>query len=168
MADPGVASDEYTMVMAGALALLAKPDARLAANIGMGSGLTSHVMLSTSQLERLDTIEIEPVMVEAAQRFRPRVERTFTDPRSRIHFEDAKTFFSTQHEQYDIIVSEPSNPWVSGVASLFSEEFYARLRRHLKPDGVLVQWVQLYETDLPILSSIAKALSPHFQDYALY
>jgi hypothetical protein len=125
-------------------------------------------MLSTPQLERLDTIEIEPFMVEAAQRFRPAVERTFTDPRSQIHFEDAKTFFSTRREQYDIIVSEPSNPWVSGVAPLFSEEFYARLRGHLKPDGVLVQWVQLYETDLPILSSIVKALSPHFEDYALY
>jgi spermidine synthase len=160
--------DEATMVLAGALALAHHPQARTAANIGFGSGLTTHTMLSTRQLERLDTVEIERYMVEAARGFGERVRNAYDDPRSRIHIEDAKTFFSTRSARYDIIVSEPSNPWVSGVASLFSEEFYARIRNHLQPNGVLVQWMQGYEMDMSLVASVFKALDPHFSDYVVY
>ena len=160
--------DEFTMVLAGALALAHHPDARTAANIGFGSGLTTHTLLSTRQLDRLDTVEIERFMVEAARGFGDRVRNAFEDPRSQIHFEDAKTFFSTRGARYDIIVSEPSNPWVSGVASLFSAEFYARVRNHLQPNGVFIQWVQGYEIEMPLIASILKALEPHFGDYAVY
>jgi predicted membrane-bound spermidine synthase len=160
--------DESTMVLLGALALALNPQARNAANIGMGSGLTTHVLLGSQRVERVDTIEIEAFMVEAARGFHPRNRRAFEDPRSRIHIEDAKSFFSTRGQRYDIIVSEPSNPWVSGVASLFSSEFYARIARQLQPDGVFVQWVQLYEIDVALVASIMRALSPHFSDYAVY
>jgi hypothetical protein len=156
------------MVLAGALALAHHPSARTAANIGFGSGLTTHTMLSTPQLERLDTVEIERYMVEAARGFGERVRNAYEDPRSHVHIEDAKTFFSTRAGRYDIIVSEPSNPWVSGVSSLFSDEFYARIRNHLHPDGILVQWIQGYEIELPLVASVLKALDPHFGDYAIY
>jgi spermidine synthase len=166
--DQEAGPDEPTMVLAGALALAHHPGARVAANIGFGSGLTTHTMLSTSQLERLDTVEIERFMVEAARGFGDRVRNAYEDPRSRIHIEDAKTFFATRNARYDIIVSEPSNPWVSGVASLFSQEFYARIRNHLRDDGLLVQWVQAYEIDMSLIASILKALDPHFSDYVVY
>ena len=161
-------SDELTMVLAGALGIAAHGDVRTVANIGIGSGLTTHVLLSTPQVERVDTVEIERFMVEAARGFGPRVQRAFTDPRSHIYIEDAKTFFSTRNARYDLIISEPSNPWVSGVASLFSDEFYARTVKHLQPNGVFVQWVQMYEADITLLASILKAMSPHFSDYAIY
>ena len=161
-------SDEATMILLGALPLIYQPNAKLAANIGMGSGFTAHVLLGSHSLERLDTIEIEPSMVKAAEHFRPLVERAFTDPRSRIHIEDAKTFFVSRGEQYDIIVSEPSNPWVSGVASLFSAEFYDLIRHYLKEDGVFIQWLQLYEIDMELVSSIVRAFAPYFNDYVIY
>jgi len=166
--DSEPSTDEATMVLAGALALAHHPQARTAANIGFGSGLTTHTLLSTRQLERLDTVEIEPYMVEAARGFGERVRNAYHDPRSRIYIEDAKTYFSVRGSRYDIIVSEPSNPWVSGVASLFSEEFYARIRKHLQPHGVLVQWVQGYEIEVSLVASILKALDPHFSDYVVY
>ena len=65
-------------------------------------------------------------------------------------------------------MSEPSNPWVSGTASLFSIEFYRLVRGHLAPDGVFVQWLQLYEFDLDLVASVLKALGQHFDDYAIY
>ena len=123
-AGKGVSTDEITMTSLAALALGFSLEAKTVANIGMGSGMTSHILLASPYLQRLDTIEIEPAMVAAAQGFRPRTEAVFSDPRSHIHFEDAKTFFSVRKHQYDIIVSEPSNPWVSGVSGLFSQEFY--------------------------------------------
>lgn len=137
--------DEITQNMSGALPLALHPGARTAAVIGFGSGMSSAMLLSHPQLAHVDTIEIEPLMVEGAFRgMMPRNRAVFEDPRSAIHIEDAKTFLSTRQKRYDIIVSEPSNPWVSGVSSLFSVEFYRHARQHLEDLGVLAQWIHLY------------------------
>jgi predicted membrane-bound spermidine synthase len=161
--------DEITMVMAGVLPLAYNPAARQVANVGLGSGLTTHTLLAHEGIELVDTVEIEAAMIEAAELgFGTRVGRAFSDPRSRIHLEDAKTFFSLHNRKYDVIVAEPSNPWVSGVASLFSEEFYRTVPNYLNEDGVLVQWLQLYEFDNGLVASVTKALAEHFRDYAIY
>ncbi len=160
--------DEPTMILSAILPLALNPQAQNAAVIGIGSGLTTHNLLAMPTLASVDTIEIEAAMAEAAQGFRPRVERTFSDPRSHIYIEDAKTYFSITNKRYDIIVSEPSNPWVSGIASLFSQEFYQSLPKHLNEGGIFVQWVQLYELNVELVASIIKALSGEFDDYAIY
>jgi predicted membrane-bound spermidine synthase len=161
--------DESTMVLAAAIPLSLLPHPARVANIGFGSGLTTHTLLASAGVQRLDSIEIEPLMVQAARRgFSARIHDVFEDPRSHIVFEDAKTFFASSREPYDLIVSEPSNPWVSGVATLFSDEFYARITHYLTPDGYFVQWMQVYETNLGIVASVIKALAPHFGAYALY
>jgi predicted membrane-bound spermidine synthase len=168
--EPGAphTTDEITMVMAAALPLAYNPNAKEIANIGLGSGLTTHTFLADPQVERVDTIEIERAMVEAAHGFGDRVGRAFADPRSRIHLEDAKTFFSLEQRKYDVIVAEPSNPWVSGVASLFSQEFYRTVPNYLKPDGVFVQWLQLYEFNDQLAQSVLRALSQTFDDVVVY
>jgi len=167
---PGEATvDETTMVLAAAIPLSMQPNPARVANVGFGSGLTTHTLLTSSLIKRLDSIEIEPFMVEAARKgFGPRISNVFEDPRSHIVYEDAKTFFASTREPYDLIISEPSNPWVSGVASLFSDEFYGRVAQYLAPDGYFVQWMQIYETNLSVVASIIKALAPHFGAYALY
>jgi spermidine synthase len=163
------APDEITMVFAAALPLSLHHNPQRVANIGFGSGLTSATVLLSERVKSLESIEIEPFMVEAArQGYGPRIGHVFEDPRSRIVIEDAKTFFAMAREPYDVIISEPSNPWVSGVATLFSDEFYGRIVTYLKPDGLLVQWLQVYETDISIIASIVKAMSTHFGAYAVY
>jgi predicted membrane-bound spermidine synthase len=161
-------SDEVTMVLTAALPLAHRPDARTAAVIGIGTGLTTHTLLGSPVLERVDTIEIEPAMAEASRQFAARNANVWADPRSRLIFDDAKTFFSLHNARYDIIISEPSNPWVSGVSSLFTAEFYRHVRRYLAPGGVLVQWFQLYEMDVALLASVLQALGDEFEDYAIY
>jgi spermidine synthase len=161
--------DETTMVLAAAIPLSMQPHPRRVANIGFGSGLTTHTLLASERIDHLDSIEIEPFMVEAAREgFGPRIENVFEDRRSHIVYEDAKTFFASTREPYDLIVSEPSNPWVSGVSTLFSDEFYGRVTHYLAPDGYFAQWVQVYETNIGVLASIIKALAPHFGAYTLY
>jgi hypothetical protein len=160
--------DEPTMMLAAILPMAFYPQAKTAANIGLGSGLTTHTLLSNPRLKRVDTVEIEECVVEAAKGFRPRVDLVYTDPRSSIFIEDAKTFFSVHGKKYDIIISEPSNPWVSGVAGLFSKEFYALLNRHLAEKGVFVQWIQMYEVDVDLVLSILKAISLNFSDFVAY
>ena len=161
-------SDEITMVLTASVPLALKPDLRAAAVIGIGTGLTSHTLLQHLELERVDTIEIEPAMAEASRGFAPRNSAAFADPRGRIVFDDAKSFFAAQGVRYDLIVSEPSNPWVSGVASLFTREFYRRVRPHLNPGGLLVQWIQLYEIDPSLVATVFGALGEVFADYAVY
>jgi len=163
-----VTVDEPTMILTGALPILLHPQARTAANIGFGSGVSSDVMLSSDNLRTLDSIEIEPAIVEGARAFSPRNDAVYRDPRSRIHIEDAKTFFSIYNRRYDVIASEPSNPWVSGVASLFSTEFYRRVKQHLQPGGLFVQWLQLYEINPSLVASVFRALGGEFSHYDVY
>ena len=166
--DKAPSMDEITMVLLGTLPIAYMPEATHIANIGMGAGLTTHSLLGHSGIEKVDTIEIEPAIVAAAAGFGEFVERAFDDPRSEIHIEDAKTFFSLNNSTYDIIIAEPSNPWVSGVSSLFSVEFYKTIKRHLDKDGLFVQWIQLYEFDDELATSVLKALSINFSDYVIY
>ena len=167
---PGAPSpDEVTMVLAAAVPLSMQPHPARVANIGFGSGLTTHTLLGSERVQRLDSIEIEPFMVAAArQGYFERIRNVFEDPRSHIILDDAKTFLASAHQPYDLIVSEPSNPWVSGVATLFSDEFYGRIAQYLTPDGYFAQWMQVYETNTNIIASVIKALAPHFGAYALY
>lgn len=125
--------------IAGVLPMAYAPDATHAANIGMGSGQTAHTILGNPRIEVVDTVEIEVEMVNASRHYGEQVARVYDDPRSRIHIEDAKTYFSLNNTVYDFIIAEPSNPWVSGVSSLFSQEFYATVRNCLEDEGIFVQ-----------------------------
>lgn len=165
---PRPTADEPTMVLAAALPLALADAPKNAAIIGFGSGLTTHSLLADQRLKSVDTIEIEQAMVDGARVFGQRVERAYTDPRSRLVIDDAKAHFAGQNQKYDIIVSEPSNPWINGVGALFSKEFYQFIPRHLADDGLFVQWVQLYEIDEQLVSSILQALAPNFSDYAAW
>ena len=126
-------SDEITMVLTAALPLALKPEAKSAAVIGIGTGLTTHTLLQSLDIERVETVEIESAMAEASRGFMPRNSAAFADPRGAILIDDAKSFFSTRNRRYDLIISEPSNPWVSGVSSLFTREFYRRIRKPSQP-----------------------------------
>ena len=161
-------TDEITMVLTGALPLALKPEARSAAVIGIGTGLTTHTLLQSLNIERVETVEIESAMAEASRGFMPRNSGAFADPRGAIVIDDARTFFTARSRRYDIIISEPSNPWVSGVSSLFTREFYRRIRGHLAPGGVLVQWFQLYEIDPSLVASVMRALGDEFAHYAVF
>jgi spermidine synthase len=161
-------TDEITMVLTAALPLALKPETRSAAVIGIGTGLTTHTLLQNLDLERVETVEIESAMAEASRGFMPRNSAAFADPRGAIFIDDAKSFFSTHNRRYDLIISEPSNPWVSGVSSLFTREFYRRIRSHLNAGGMLVQWIQLYEMDASLVATVLGALGSEFAHYAVF
>jgi len=161
-------NDEPTMMLLAVLPLSMLDAPKRVGVIGFGSGLTTHTLLGDPRLAQVDTIEIEEAMVQGARTFGHRVERAYTDPRSHIVIDDAKAYFSGQKAKYDIIISEPSNPWTSGVSALFSKEFYELVPRHLNGNGLFVQWVQLYEIDEALVGSMLKALTPAFEDYAAW
>lgn len=160
--------DEPTMILAAAIPMAYIETPRQVGVIGFGSGLTTHTVLGDKRLDSVDTIEIEQAMVEGAKVFGARVARAYHDPRSNIIIDDAKSFFSTSSSNYDVLISEPSNPWISGVGSLFSKEFYKLIPRYLSDNGVFVQWLQLYEISDSNVGSVLSAMIPEFNDYHAY
>ena len=161
-------SDEATQLLLPLITLAHVPDARHAAVIGFGSGMSAHALLGSDRLASLVTIDIEPLMVEASRLFWPANRRVYEDPRSRIVHDDAKSYFAASPMRYDLILSEPSNPWVSGVAGLFTDEFYRRVRGTLAPGGVFGQWLHLYEIDDALVLSVLAALHRNFPSYAIH
>jgi len=122
--------------------------------VGFGSGMTASALVGYPELERLDVVEIEPAVVGAAPLLAQLNRNVLLDPRVHVTFDDARNFLFTTREHYDLIISEPSNPWIAGVATLFTREFYQAARGQLTPDGVFVQWMQaysLYPDDLRML-----------------
>jgi len=160
--------DEPTQILLPLITLAYNPGAREAAIIGQGSGISSHVLLGSPVLQEVVTIEIEPAMIEGSRWFMPANRKVFEDPRSRLVIDDAKSYFASSHRSFDLILSEPSNPWVSGVSNLFTAEFYQQVARHLRPGGVFGQWLHLYEMDDGLVLSILAALHSAFPDYALH
>lgn len=160
--------DESTMLMAGALPLVLHSHPRRIAVIGWGSGLTTQTLLGSSVPDVVESVEIERAMYDGARLFGARVSRAYADPRSHVVFDDARTYFSTGNKRYDVIMSEPSNPWVSGVASLFTQQFYGFASRHLADHGLLVQWVQSYELNDALLATMVAAFLHSFPDGEVY
>ncbi|HEY7860989.1 MAG TPA: fused MFS/spermidine synthase, partial [Gemmatimonadaceae bacterium] len=160
--------DISTQVLVPVITLAHMPRARLAAVIGEGSGMTSHFLLGSPYLEQAVTIEIEPQMIAGSRLFYPANRRVFDDKRSRFVIDDAKSFFATDARKYDVIISEPSNPWVSGVSGLFTDEFYHRARSYLTPHGVFGQWLHLYEIDDGLVLSVLSAIHHNFKSYVVY
>lgn len=161
-------SDEITMRMAAALPLALSAHPNDIAVIGWGSGMSTATFLASPAPKTVTTIEIERAMYDAARLFGAKVENAYRDPRSRPRFDDARTYFSTGNRQFDVIISEPSNPWVSGVASLFTSEFYALARHHLRPGGIMLQWLQTYELNDRLLASMIAALVSKFPYVDVY
>jgi predicted membrane-bound spermidine synthase len=160
--------DESTQILLPLMTLAHVPNAKQGAVIGNGSGMTSHLLLGSPTLEKLVTIDIEPEMINGSHTFYPVNKRVFDDPRSQYVHDDAKSYFAATNRKFDFILSEPSNPWVSGVSGLFTDEFYQRVRTYLTPNGVFGQWLHLYEIDDALVLGVVKALHKNFASYDIY
>lgn len=169
-ADAGDREDMTTQTVLGHLPLLVRPDARRALVIGMGSGVTA-AAVARHPVEWIDLLEISPEVLELGGRWFERVNRDVVrDPRVHVRVEDGRNFAAFHPaEPYDVIVSQPSNPWMTGVANLFTDEFFAQVRRRLRPGGVLAQWFQSYNMrtdDVRVLVGTLRRRFPHVYVFA--
>jgi len=145
--------DMPTQVMLGQLPLLLAPNTRNALVVGYATGVTAGSMLQ-SPIESLECVELEPATVRGSRFFEHVNNKPLNDPRMRLIIDDARTYLRVTPTRFDIIVSEPSHPWVPGVANLFTEEFFALGRDRLADEGVFVQWLQIYQLSTDSLRSV--------------
>lgn len=136
--------------------------------VGFGSGMTVAAVARYPDAERIDCVEIEPAVVRASPYLESLNRGVLGDDRVNIIFDDARNFLLTTHEKYDLIISEPSNPWIAGIATLFTDEFYAGVRQRMASGGMFVQWVQAYALAPEDLKMIAATLAPHFAEVTLW
>ncbi len=145
-ADASNASDRSVQRMLAHLPLLLMPDARDVLLIGWGSGMTAGAALN-HPVERVDAYEISPEVVEASRFFDDDNGHAATDPRLTLRVEDARNAVARPGRSYDLVLSEPSNPWTAGESNLFTAEFYARAAMRLRPGGLMAQWFHVYDMD---------------------
>ena len=150
--DASSVSDMHTQVMLAHAPLLLHPDPASTLVIGLASGTTAGSVL-THAVEKLDIVEIEPASEPAAHLFDFVNGRPLDDPRTTLTFADARSFLRGREQQYDVIISEPSNPWMAGPANLFTQEFFEIGSRALRDDGLFAQWIQLYSLEPRLLRS---------------
>jgi len=161
------ADDMPTQVMLGQLGVLMAPRPGNALNIGFATGVTAGSILQ-SPIESVTCVEIEPAAI-ASSRFFEHVNRLpLRDPRLRVIVDDARTYLRVNPATYDVIISEPSHPWVPGVANLFTREFFTLGRARLKDDGVFVQWLQTYQLSTESLRSVLATFHEAFPYVAVF
>ena len=136
--------------------------------IGFGSGMTASAVARYPEVEKIDCVEIEPAVIRASPYLESLNRNILSDPRIRIIFDDARNFLLTSRENYDLIISEPSNSWIAGIATLFTTEYYTAVRQHLASGGKFVQWVQAYSLAPADLRMIIATLAPHFPELTLW
>jgi spermidine synthase len=165
--DAGTAVDMATQLMLGHLPTLFHPNPRKVLVIGMGSGMTAGAV-ARHPVDHLDIVEIEPAVVEATRFFARENGNVVADHRVRVIIADARNYLLTTRERYDLIISEPSNPWLAGVASLFSTEFYQIARQHLEPGGMMLQWVHGYNLASEDLRMVVNSLASSFPAVSIW
>ncbi len=134
--------DVATQLLLGHLPFLLK-DAKRVGVIGWGSGMTVGAVLR-HPVERVDAFEIEPAVIEASRFFEPLNGQPLDDERVELVLGDARNQLQRGETSYDVIISEPSNPWITGLSNLFTKDFFEIAAKRLEPDGLLCQWFHLY------------------------
>jgi len=158
--------DMDTQIMLGLAPAAARPEPTSALVIGFGSGVTTRVLADVPGMRRVRVVEIEPAVLSVSGLFAGVNDSVLARPAVSAVADDARSALQLRRDLFDVIVSEPSNPWVAGVATLYTPEFFQIVRSRLVDGGVFSQWVQLYQLPLPIVAGIVRnvrAVFPHVE-----
>jgi spermidine synthase len=138
--------DKYTQTLLGLLPIMYVHEPRTVLNIGLGTGITSGSLLDYP-IDSVECVEISKAVVEASELFSHANGDVLHAGRFHVHILDGRTWLMSMNRQYDIITSEPSHPWQTGNANLFTTEFFEMAKRGLTDKGVLCQWLPYYHMD---------------------
>lgn len=154
--------DAGTQVMGPLVGAILHPGPKKAMVIGLGTGSSAGWLAAVDTVERVDVAELEPAVLEVARRCAPVNRDVLGNPKVRVIAGDGRELLMTTKERYDLIFSEPSNPYRAGIAGLYTLEFYRALAGRLEPGGIFAQWVQGYSVDPVTVRRIAATLAAVF------
>jgi spermidine synthase len=160
--DASDGGDMNTQIMLGVAGAAARPEPASALVIGFGSGVTARVLAEVPGMRRVRVVEIEPAVLEVSRLFSGVNGDVLARPAVSVAIDDARSALQLYSNRFDVITSEPSNPWVAGVATLYTPEFFRIVRARLTDGGVFCQWIQLYQLPLPVVAGIVRNLRAVF------
>ncbi len=166
--DGSARGDAGTQVMSAMIGAILHGNVRSSLVIGLGTGSTAGWLGSIPQTEVVDAIELEPLSIDIARACAPVNRNVLSNPKVKIHIGDAREVLLTTRSRYDLIFSEPSNPYRAGIASLFTKEYYEASAAILQPNGLFLQWVQTYGIDartIKIIYATISAVYPHVETW---
>ncbi len=155
-------TDAPTQVMGGLLGVALQGNTRRALVIGLGTGSTAGWLAQIPSMERVDVVELEPAVLDVGRACAAVNARALENPRVHVSLGDARELLLTGRETYDLVFSEPSNPYRAGIASLFTREFYRSVSDRLAPRGMFIQWMQAYEVDSETVRAVYATLASVF------
>jgi spermidine synthase len=135
--------------------------------VGLGSGVTAGAALA-HPVDRVDTIELSKEVVSASAFFVKENHDALQDPRGHVVIGDGRSHLRLARRRYDVIVSEPSTPWMAGVASLFTREFFVAARDRLNTGGLFCQWAHTHDISRQDLTSILATFTDVFPGGSLW
>src|SRR5207249_12012305 len=165
-ADASDFGDMDTQIIAALAPVAARPNPHAAFVVGYGSGVTARVLAAVPGMRRVRVVEIEPAVLEMDRFFRHVNDTALARPNLSVIVDDARSALQIDPTRYDVMVSEPSNPWLAGVATLYTPEFFRIVRGRLTDEGVFCQWVQLYQLPVSVVTGIVRnfaAVFPHVE-----
>jgi len=166
--DATSSGDMPTQILLGQLPMFLHPNPREVMVIGLGSGMTAGSVLQNSAVEQLDILEISPEVVEASEFFKEDNYDVLHNPRTNLIVADARNYLLASKRKYDVIISEPSHSWVTGVSNLFTREFLQQTHDRLNDDGIMVQWYHIYGVNGNSLKALLKAVSEAFAHFTIW
>lgn len=122
--------------------------------IGCGAGITAGALSIGPGVHRIKIVEIEPLIPRIASAYFAKYNNhVMENPNVSLTMDDGRHFLATTNERFDLISTDLVDPWVKGVATLFTSEFFELERQHLNPGGVVTQYIQLYESSPEVVRS---------------
>jgi len=161
--DSSTVGDIYTLKLSAHIPAILSPQRQKVMVIGLGTGVTAGELTLYPDIERIDVAEISETVVAALPYFSDATYNVHKNPKVKIHIGDAFRILGRSKEKWDIIISEPSNPWVTGVDLLFTREFYTLAKQRLSSNGILLQWIQIYDSNVEMVGMIVNTVMQEFQ-----
>lgn len=158
--------DMKTQTLSAHLPMLFHPAPGTVMVLGLASGVTAGEVLHYP-IEQLDVIDISRQVVKASEFFEPWNNNVLSDPRTNLIIQDGRAHLQLTRQKYDVIISEPSNPWMAGLAALFTRDFFELAEDRLNQDGIFVQFIHSYQMDWPTFALVGRTFARVFPNNIL-
>jgi hypothetical protein len=169
--DGNVITDAPNFVFSGLIGAVLHPDPQTALMVGLGTGMATGWLAEVDGIQRVDVVELEETVVQVADLAKAVNFDVVRHPRVNIIIGDGREYLRTTPKRYDLIMSEPSNPYRAGVAALYTTDFYTSAGQRLNPHGLFLQWLQGYEIEPQTVRTVMATMAavfPHVEVWHLH
>ena len=164
--DASSQGDMDTQTLLAHFPMLFHPNPKTVMVLGLASGITAGETLYYP-IEKLDVLDINRQVVRASDFFLPWNNNVLSDPRTNLIIQDGRAHLLLTKQKYDVIISEPSNPWMAGLAALFTRDFFTLAKNRLNEDGIFVQWLHAYQMDWATFALVGRTFAQVFPNSIL-